>query len=73
MHRSIVSTIYIFYNNGWYYATDFRMEFENPDPLEYLEKPHMIVWCIEAQDNIRGLPIGLYQQGHSESCSFAKQ
>jgi hypothetical protein len=64
-----------FANNGWYYATDFRMEFENPESLEYLEKPHMIVRCIEceAQESIRGLPISLYQQRHFESCSFAKQ
>jgi hypothetical protein len=64
-----------FADNGWYYATDFRMEFENPEPLEYLGKPHMIVRCIECQvqEKIRGLPISLYQQRHSPYCSFANQ
>ena len=64
-----------FADNGWYCATDFRMEFENPEPLEYLGKPHMIVRCVECevQEDLRGWPIKFYQQLHSEYCSFAKQ
>ena len=64
-----------FADNGWYYATDFRMEFENPEPLEYLAKPDMIVRCVECevQENIQNMPISIYQQRHSSYCSFAKQ
>ena len=68
----------VFADNGWYYATDFRMEFENLEPLEYLAKPHIIVRCVECevQENIQNMPISIYQQRHFESspyCSFVKQ
>jgi hypothetical protein len=57
----------VFADNGWYYATDFRMEFHNLEHLEYLGKPHMIVQYVECevQENIGGLPIAQYQQRHS--------
>ena len=64
-----------FADNGWYCATDFRVDFENPEPLECLGKPQMIVRCVECEveQTIQNMPISIYQQRHSTYCSFAKQ